>query len=256
MEFRVKRADMALAVSGRPSRSRIAREVPGRAVIAAAIRVVATAGNRTRELADPTATPKMLAIREACQKLSSERLTGHDLYVTLGLAPCAPAPFLRQAAPASISGAGDEREVPWSTACALYLADLHHVPDIIRAWPRRCGLLSRNSSGNDASPKQSASVPTRRAASRRVRRSPWSGGSLLLEAAFLLVFTSPSSPLRRCVGGGAIGQGGSLRYLRVLGSPCLPLPCGAGSRRRGPCPNPPRPARRVARSRIRHRLLD
>ena len=62
-------------------------EVPVGAVIASGDTVVASAGNRTRELADPTAHAEMLAIRAACQKLSSERLTGHDLYVTLE--PCA-----------------------------------------------------------------------------------------------------------------------------------------------------------------------
>ncbi|ESZ53792.1 CMP deaminase [Mesorhizobium sp. L103C131B0] len=62
-------------------------EVPVGAVIASRDTVVASAGNRTRELADPTAHAEMLAIRAACQTLSSERLTGHDLYVTLE--PCA-----------------------------------------------------------------------------------------------------------------------------------------------------------------------
>ncbi|AZO47652.1 MAG: nucleoside deaminase [Mesorhizobium sp.] len=62
-------------------------EVPVGAVIASRGIVVARAGNRTRELADPTAHAEMLAIRQACEKLASERLTGHDLYVTLE--PCA-----------------------------------------------------------------------------------------------------------------------------------------------------------------------
>lgn len=62
-------------------------EVPVGAVIASGDTIVASAGNRTRELADPTAHAEMLAIREACRKLSSERLTGYDLYVTLE--PCA-----------------------------------------------------------------------------------------------------------------------------------------------------------------------
>ena len=62
-------------------------EVPVGAVIANGGTVVAKAGNRTREFSDPTAHAEMLAIREACRKLASERLTGHDLYVTLE--PCA-----------------------------------------------------------------------------------------------------------------------------------------------------------------------
>jgi tRNA(Arg) A34 adenosine deaminase TadA len=49
--------------------------------------VIASAGNRTRELADPTAHAEMVVIREAAAKLGSERLVGCDLYVTLE--PCA-----------------------------------------------------------------------------------------------------------------------------------------------------------------------
>jgi tRNA(adenine34) deaminase len=62
-------------------------EVPVGAVIAKGDKVVAKAGNRTRELNDPTAHAEMLAIREATQKLSAERLNDLDLYVTLE--PCA-----------------------------------------------------------------------------------------------------------------------------------------------------------------------
>lgn len=68
-------------------------EVPvGAVVVAADGRVLARAGNRTRELADPTAHAEMLAIREACRALGSERLEGADLYVTLEPCPmCAAA---------------------------------------------------------------------------------------------------------------------------------------------------------------------
>lgn len=49
--------------------------------------VVAAAGNRTRELNDPTAHAEILALRAACGAAGSERLPGHDIYVTLE--PCA-----------------------------------------------------------------------------------------------------------------------------------------------------------------------
>lgn len=63
-------------------------EVPvGAVIVGPDGQVLARAGNRTRELADPTAHAEMLAIREACARLGSERLTGCDLYVTLE--PCA-----------------------------------------------------------------------------------------------------------------------------------------------------------------------
>lgn len=49
--------------------------------------ILAAAGNRTRELNDPTAHAEVLVIREACALLGAERLTGLDLHVTLE--PCA-----------------------------------------------------------------------------------------------------------------------------------------------------------------------
>ena len=63
-------------------------EIPvGAVVVNATGQVVAQAGNRTRELNDPSAHAEMLAIRAACQRLGQERLANHDLYVTLE--PCA-----------------------------------------------------------------------------------------------------------------------------------------------------------------------
>lgn len=68
-------------------------EVPVGAVIVSPTGViVAQAGNRTRELSDPTAHAEVLAIRAACRLAGSERLGGHDLYVTLEPCPmCAAA---------------------------------------------------------------------------------------------------------------------------------------------------------------------
>ncbi|MEO1398192.1 MAG: nucleoside deaminase, partial [Pseudomonadota bacterium] len=49
-------------------------------------RVLARAGNRNRTLKDPTAHAEVLAIREACAHLQSDRIPKCDLYVTLE--PC------------------------------------------------------------------------------------------------------------------------------------------------------------------------
>ena len=62
-------------------------EVPVGAAVVLGGRVLAAAGNRTRELADPTAHAELLAIRAAAAAIGSERLTGCDLWVTLE--PCA-----------------------------------------------------------------------------------------------------------------------------------------------------------------------
>lgn len=61
-------------------------EVPVGAVVVLGDRVVAREGNRVRELCDPTAHAEVLALRAACRVAGSERLPGHDIYVTLE--PC------------------------------------------------------------------------------------------------------------------------------------------------------------------------
>ncbi|MEP5004059.1 MAG: nucleoside deaminase, partial [Paracoccaceae bacterium] len=63
-------------------------EVPvGAVVVDPSGSVVASAGNRTRELSDPSAHAEMLALRAACAASGTQRLPDHDLYVTLE--PCA-----------------------------------------------------------------------------------------------------------------------------------------------------------------------
>jgi tRNA(adenine34) deaminase len=67
-------------------------EVPVGAVVVADGRVLAAAGNRVEELADPTAHAEILALRAAAARLGTARLTGCDLYVSLEPCPmCAAA---------------------------------------------------------------------------------------------------------------------------------------------------------------------
>jgi len=68
-------------------------EVPvGAVIVDKTGRTLARAGNRTRERTDPTAHAELLAIREACAAIGSERLVGCDLYVSLEPCPmCATA---------------------------------------------------------------------------------------------------------------------------------------------------------------------
>lgn len=49
--------------------------------------ILARAGNRTRERADPTAHAEILALRDACAAAGAQRIPHADLYVTLE--PCA-----------------------------------------------------------------------------------------------------------------------------------------------------------------------
>lgn len=84
----------AMATAFAEARAAAARgEVPiGAAIVDAGGALVAAAGNRTRELNDPTAHAELLAIRAAGAALGSERLIDCDLYVTLEPCPmCAAA---------------------------------------------------------------------------------------------------------------------------------------------------------------------
>ena len=81
----LSRMDLAMAEARAAARR---GEVPVGAVIAAPDgRIVAAAGNRTRELCDPTAHAEIVALRAACAAAGTERLPGHVLWVTLE--PCA-----------------------------------------------------------------------------------------------------------------------------------------------------------------------
>ncbi len=61
-------------------------EVPVGAVVVVEDRVIAAAHNRPIALSDPTAHAEMLAIRQAAKELSTYRLSGATIYVTLE--PC------------------------------------------------------------------------------------------------------------------------------------------------------------------------
>jgi len=107
-------------------------EVPVGAVIVAPSGVIlARAGNRTRELSDPTAHAEILAIRAACTALGSERLTGHDLYVTLE--PCAMcASAIASARIARLYyGAADPKSGGVAMGARVFShPQCHHVPEI------------------------------------------------------------------------------------------------------------------------------
>lgn len=107
-------------------------EVPVGAVVTdPAGRVVARAGNRTRELADPTAHAEMLALRAACAAVGSERLVGHALWVTLEPCPmCAAAiGFARIAR--LYYGASDPKSGGVAQAPRVYThPQCHHAPEV------------------------------------------------------------------------------------------------------------------------------
>ncbi|WP_299755804.1 nucleoside deaminase [uncultured Boseongicola sp.] len=94
-------------------------------------KVLAKAGNRTRELSDPTAHAEILVIRAAGAILGSERLTGCDLYVTLE--PCAMCAAAISAARISrlYYGAGDPKSGGVAHGPKVFShSQAHHVPEV------------------------------------------------------------------------------------------------------------------------------
>ncbi|WP_417743141.1 nucleoside deaminase [Salipiger sp.] len=107
-------------------------EVPvGAVVVAPSGAVVASAGNRTRELDDPTAHAEVLALRAACRAAGSERLPGHDLYVTLEPCPMCAAAISFARIARLYYGAGDPKSGGVAHGARVYAhAQCHHVPEI------------------------------------------------------------------------------------------------------------------------------
>lgn len=93
--------------------------------------ILARAGNMTRQTCDPTAHAEIVALRAACARLSSERLVGCDIYVSLEPCPmCAAAiSFARLRrlyfAASDVKGGGVEHgpRIFNQPTC-------HHVPEI------------------------------------------------------------------------------------------------------------------------------
>ncbi|RYG93256.1 nucleoside deaminase [Loktanella sp. IMCC34160] len=117
--------DEARAAAGRG-------EVPvGAVVVGPGGAIVARAGNRTRELSDPTAHAEVLAIRAACAVLGQERLPGHDLYVTLEPCPMCAAAISFARIGRLYYGAADPKSGGVAQGARVYAhPQCHHVPEV------------------------------------------------------------------------------------------------------------------------------
>ncbi len=93
--------------------------------------IVAQAGNRTRELSDPTAHAEVLAIRAACAAAGSERLPGHDLYVTLEPCPMCAAAISMARLGRLYYGAADPKSGGVVAGARVFShPQCHHVPQV------------------------------------------------------------------------------------------------------------------------------
>ena len=105
-------------------------EVPIGAAIVMDGAILARAGNRTRELNDPTAHAEMLAIRAACRLAGSERLPGADIYVTLEPCPMCAAAISFARIRRLYFGAADEKGGAVVSGVRLYAQPTcHHAPE-------------------------------------------------------------------------------------------------------------------------------
>ena len=108
-------------------------EVPvGAVVVAPDGRVVAQAGNRTRELCDPTAHAEVLALRAACAEARSERLPGHALYVTLEPCPMCAAAISAARLSRLVYAASDPKSGGVAAGARVFShPQCHHVPEVL-----------------------------------------------------------------------------------------------------------------------------
>ncbi|RJL02346.1 nucleoside deaminase [Paracoccus aestuarii] len=107
-------------------------EVPvGAVVVDPTGRIVAAAGNRTRELSDPTAHAEILALRAACRAAGSERLPGHDLWVTLEPCPMCAGAISAARIARLYYGAGDPRMGGVAHGARVFAhPQCHHRPQV------------------------------------------------------------------------------------------------------------------------------
>ena len=106
-------------------------EVPVGAVIVRGGEVLASAGNRTLELKDPTAHAETLAIRLACEAIQSERLIDCDLYVTLEPCPMCAAAISFARIRRLYFAASDPKGGAVENGVRLYSSPTcHHAPEV------------------------------------------------------------------------------------------------------------------------------
>ena len=93
--------------------------------------IVSTAGNRSIELADPTAHAEIQVIRDLCGQLGVQRLPEYDLYVTLEPCPMCAAAISFARIGTLFFGASDPKSGGLTSSVDLYRhSQLHHKPQV------------------------------------------------------------------------------------------------------------------------------
>ncbi|MBN9669092.1 nucleoside deaminase [Labrenzia aggregata] len=106
-------------------------EVPVGAVLVRDGEILASDGNRTLELNDPTAHAEVLVIRAAGTLLQSQRLADCDLYVTLEPCPMCAAAISFARIRRLYYGAGDEKGGAVDHGTRFFRQPTcHHAPEV------------------------------------------------------------------------------------------------------------------------------
>ncbi|MEM7290795.1 MAG: nucleoside deaminase [Pseudomonadota bacterium] len=117
-------------------------EVPVGAVLVKDGRVISCDGNRTLELSDPTAHAEVLVIRAGAKLARSERLVGHDLYVTLEPCTLCAAAISFARIRRLYFGAGDPKSGAVENGVRFFDSpNCHHAPEIYS------GIMETETSG-------------------------------------------------------------------------------------------------------------
>jgi len=110
-----------------------AGEVPvGAVLVSTQGAVLARTGNQMRALNDPTAHAEIVAIRQACEALGNERLSGCSLYVTLEPCPMCAGAIAEARIAKLFYGAADVKGGAVDNGVALFnQKSCHHKPEVI-----------------------------------------------------------------------------------------------------------------------------
>lgn len=106
-------------------------EVPVGAVIVQDQRIIARAGNQTKQSNDPTGHAEIMALRMASEKLGTDRLTDCDLYVTLEPCTMCAGAIAHARIRRLYFGATDEKGGAVVSGVRFFEAPTcHHAPDV------------------------------------------------------------------------------------------------------------------------------
>ncbi len=108
--------------------------------------VLAEDGNRVEELKDPTAHAELLVIRRAAAVVTSPRLTGCDLYVTLEPCPMCAGAISHARIAKLVYGAYDPKGGGVDHGARVFdRPTCHHKPDVVSGMAEaECGALLRS----------------------------------------------------------------------------------------------------------------